>query len=271
MLIRILVFVCEMSPWAKRLIWRCWYQRLARRISSDSWTFMNYGWAQSSGDPALQLRSEDEADRSCIQLYHHVVGDADLKGKRVVEVGSGRGGGASFVARYHNPTEMVGVDFSAEAVAFSRKRHGVSNLNFEVGDAESLSFPDESFDIVLNVESSHCYGDIKKFVSEATRILRPGGQFLIADFRDSEGVKLLERCFDAQPDLEVVGREEITSEVLAALGADDDRKRQQINELVPTQLRGMFEEFAGLSGSRIFEGFKTGGMVYYRFALRKRG
>jgi len=41
---------------------------------------------------ALTLSEEDEKDRYSIQLYHHVSSQIDLKGLKVLEVGSGRGG-----------------------------------------------------------------------------------------------------------------------------------------------------------------------------------
>ena len=62
---------------------------------------MNYGWA--SLDPtasALTLRPEDEPNRYCIQLYHRVASVVDLCGSDVLEVGCGRGRGASYVMRY---------------------------------------------------------------------------------------------------------------------------------------------------------------------------
>ena len=51
------------------------------------------------------------------------------------------------------------------------------------GNAESLPFPDESFDAVINVEASHAYPHFDRFLPELTRVLRPRGHFLYADFR----------------------------------------------------------------------------------------
>ena len=51
------------------------------------------------------------------------------------------------------------------------------------GDAENLPFPDQSFDAVINIESSHCYPRFPRFLAEVARVLRPGGHFLYADLR----------------------------------------------------------------------------------------
>lgn len=55
---------------------------------------MNYGFVALEPDVSeLDLAEEDENDRYFLQLYNHVATAVDLKGKQVLEVGSGRGGG----------------------------------------------------------------------------------------------------------------------------------------------------------------------------------
>ena len=98
-------------PIVRRILWRRWYDYLAHRHADQRWTFMNYG-CQASGDVQLALEPADEPDRYCIQLYHRTVSDVELAGKEVLEVGSGRGGGASYIQRYLGPATTVGVDFS---------------------------------------------------------------------------------------------------------------------------------------------------------------
>lgn len=91
MLVRLAVLLLESSPLLRRLLWRWWYGRLAKRYTGADWTFMNYGFMPPAGDPPLALDPEDEPDRLCIQLYHRVASATDLAGKEVLEVGSGRG------------------------------------------------------------------------------------------------------------------------------------------------------------------------------------
>jgi ubiquinone/menaquinone biosynthesis C-methylase UbiE len=129
MLMRAFSIVYRM-PSVRRLLWRSWYQFLARRYRDRQWTFMNYGYRPPHGTAPLALHPEDEADRSCIQLYRLVAGAVDLTGRDVLELSSGRGGGASFVFRYLRPRTMVGIDVSPRAVAFSRARHAVPGLSF---------------------------------------------------------------------------------------------------------------------------------------------
>jgi hypothetical protein len=57
---------------------------------------MNYGYTPLGSAPALQLEIPDEPDRMCIQLYQDAAGAVVLRDRDLLEVGSGRGGGASW-------------------------------------------------------------------------------------------------------------------------------------------------------------------------------
>lgn len=257
-------------PSVKRLLWRGWYQFLARHYRDRQWTFMNYGHCPPSDAAPLTLSSEDEADRSCIQLYHLVASSVDLKGQEVLEIGSGRGGGAAFVARSLQPSRMVGVDLSPRAVAFCRARHAVQGLSFEVGDAEHLDFATDSFDAILNVESSHCYGDLGAFVREVRRVLRPGGYFLYADFRSQDELAGWRATVQAEG-LKLVTERDITAGVVAALESDSDWKKNLIETRVERPLRRFFHQFAALKGTTLYDHFRAGDVVYRAFVFQNVG
>jgi ubiquinone/menaquinone biosynthesis C-methylase UbiE len=260
-----LVSAASRSPRAKRWLWRTWYQFLARRYRDPSWTFMNYGYR---ADPPLALAAEDENDRYCIQLYDAVAAGAPLAGREVLEVGSGRGGGAAFVARHHAPARMVAIDRSPRAVAFCQTRFDVPRLSFQAGDAEHLPFGDVSFDAVLNVESSHCYGRIADFFAEVRRVLRPNGRFLYADFRprgdvDAWRAQLSAAGFRIEAELD------LTPGIVAALDADDARKRSLIAQFVDRPLAGVFQQFAAVRGSALYEEMRAGALSYRAFTAAR--
>lgn len=268
MLIRLAMKLTELSPRFKRFLWRRWYQYLAGYQLRD-WRFMNYGFAPlNADDPVLSLQPSDEPNRSSIQLYHHVASAIPLAGLDVLEVGCGRGGGASYVKRYLRPKQMTGVDFSAKAVRFCQANHHVEGLLFIQGDAESLPLTDASFDAVLNVESSHCYGSMPAFLRQVERVLRPGGHVLFADLRMAKDLDRLHKQLLASG-LTVLEREDITASVLAALRGDSERKLALIEKAVPQRLLSTFRQFAALEGSETYEAFRTGTMVYVRYVMRK--
>ena len=164
----------------RRIVWRTCYELLAKRVPTPGWAFMNYGYVPTAGDlDAPPWTPTDERDRLCIQLYLHAIGGTDLTGRDVLEVGSGRGGGASYISRRLQPQSMTGLDFSGKAVDLCNRHRRVPGLAFVCGDALSMPFPDASFDAVVNIESSHCYEDMGQFLSEVNRVLRPGGRLLL--------------------------------------------------------------------------------------------
>lgn len=58
---------------------------------------------------------------------------------------------------------------------------GATNVEFELADAESLPFPDESFDLVSCRIAPHHFPNVGRFVAEVARVLKPGGVFLLED------------------------------------------------------------------------------------------
>lgn len=228
--------------------------------------FLNYGY--HAGEP-LDLQEQDRADRYSIQLYHRVAGAIDLAGKSLLEVGSGRGGGASYVMRYLGPASVVGVDLARSAVDFCREHFRIPGLSFERGDAEALQFPDASFDAILNVESSICYEHPERFFSEVRRVLKPGGHFLYADVREKHQLSEWTRQLVASG-LQKLQEEDITRRVVEALDRDSERREALIREYAPRFLRRIFGEFAGVRGSKYYyQPLMAGEKVYRRFLFRK--
>jgi SAM-dependent methyltransferase len=251
-------------PAARRRLWRSWYQYLARGDSGRDWTFMNYGY---EGETPLELPAEREADRYCIQLYDLLASATPLEGLEVLEVGSGRGGGAAWVHERHRPARMVGADYTPANVDFCRAAHPAEGLEFVVGDAEALPFADGRFDALINLESSHCYGSRARFYARAERVLRPGGAFLHADIFDAAEVGEVRKAL-AGSGLEVESERDIGAEVIEAMDRDDARKRAFIKERVPGWLIGLFGQFAGLQGSRVHENLRSGELRYLLFLAR---
>ena len=61
------------------------------------------------------------------------------------------------MARYMPLKKVTAIDYSSNAIALCRKALRKTNLKFQEGDAINIPFDEASYDIVLNVESSHCF------------------------------------------------------------------------------------------------------------------
>jgi len=240
----------------RRAVSRKLYDYLARTYPLAEWTTMNYGYAILPGDTPCLAVDPSVPEHLALQLYMRVAvalqSDDCLKMNRceVLEIGSGRGGGAAYLARHFRPRRYVALDMSVEATALARRQHGEeSAVEFVGGDAENLPFAKASFDVVINVESAHCYGSIDRFLAEVHRVLRSGGRLAFADFvSERHGARARLLATLRQTPLRLVHLEEITANVVAALAQDEVRKRTLLNRWV----KGWFRSFA--QGAYAMEG-----------------
>lgn len=255
------------SPSIKRRVVRQWYEFFATLDRDGMVRLMNYGYAD--GRP-LRLLAQDEPERYGIQLYHRVASQIDLRELDVLEVGSGRGGGASYVMRYMRPRTYTGIDIAPRMIAFCQKWYRIPGLYFFEGNAENLHFPDATFDAVINIESSSHYGDIEKFFREVRHVLNPGGFFLYADILETSEIPELKEQF-RRAGLTLLQAEDVAPHVVRALELDNERKLELMRRYVPRFLRSAVAEFVGTRGSEKYELFRSRELCYLCCLLKAEG
>ena len=245
------------------------YDTISVADSNNDMRVLNYGFDNGREIP---MSSEDRSHYYRLALYHHVASAIDLSGKDVLEVGSGRGGGASYIARHFNPRSMQGLDLSSKAVRFCQGFYKeIPNLAFGTGDAEALELEDGSCDVLINIESSHNYSNMGEFVSEAHRVLRPEGHFLLADMRIPADLEILKKML-SEAGFGLISEEDITQNVLSALDKDNDRKVDFIKYKFPRTLwflQKPFSAFAGVKGTHIYNKLQTGELCYINIVSQK--
>lgn len=251
----------------RKAIWRLWYPYVTRRVRSEEVLFLNYAF-ETDPPVGLPLTPEDEPNRCCIQLYHHVASQVELHGKDVLEASCGHGGGASWITRTLQPASYTGLDLNPAGIRFCQQRHAVPGLTFVQGDAQKLPFSAQSLDAVINVEASHCYPNFPGFLAEVARVLRPGGHFLYADFRFRPDLPAWESAIAAAP-LTTVQTRDIGAEVLHGMDRNAARSEALICQRLPRFLHSLGRDFAGLPGSRVYEALRSGELSYRSWCLRK--
>ncbi|HVT98180.1 MAG TPA: class I SAM-dependent methyltransferase [Acidobacteriaceae bacterium] len=102
----------------------------------------------------------------------------------VLEVGCGRGAGVEVILRQFRATRVFGIDLDPLQIERARKRlQGKYSDRVTVmqGDAEQLSFANETFDAVFDFGALHHVPDWQRSISEIRRVLRPGGTFFFEE------------------------------------------------------------------------------------------
>lgn len=270
-MIKMIIHTLKRFAWFKRFNAKVTYELLAKHIPVSDWQFMNYGYVPNSTEPALDLPDDPSIQRYPLQMYHYLASKTNIQGKSVLEVGSGRGGGARHIASTMSPSFYTGMDLAQSAVDLANKIHPMANLKFIQGSAEAIPLKDNSIDVVINVESCHAYGSVDKFLSEVKRVLKPGGFLLLVDFRNEENVENMDTLKTQLKNtgMVILESENITDNVIRSIEAEDKTKKERIRTLIPAKWQKLFSEFAGVVGSRFYETLKNGSRQYYRFMLQK--
>lgn len=108
---------------------------------------------------------------------------AQINGQEVL-LDIATGGGHTANAFASLVKKVTAVDLTSEMLAAAEefiKENGYQNVEFVQGDAEKLTFTDESFEIVTCRIAPHHFPNVDLFIKEVHRVLKPGGQFLLDD------------------------------------------------------------------------------------------
>jgi phthiocerol/phenolphthiocerol synthesis type-I polyketide synthase E len=225
--------------------------------------FLNYGYCDGDNDQATVTVPEHTVDRTSVKLVVELVGGRPLEGCRVLDVGCGRGGTIAALLRYYSPGAITGVDLSSAAISFCRRSQQDRRARFEIGDAQRLTFPDASFEVVTNVESSHCYPDVGAFYAEVRRVLRPGGSFLYTDLLVTSSLAA-RRTALARLGLRLETERDVTANVLRSCDLVAARRSAAFAGTSGAEL----DDFLAVPGSVHYERMRSGESTYIIWQLQ---
>lgn len=239
--------------------YRDFYNDVTRRLEQSgvgaASFFLNYGYISRNGEDEAQFEVPERVfNRNSVRLAFELIGSEALKGKKVLDVGCGRGGTVALMAETMG-AKATGMDLSPEAIAFCRKTHK-HGTKFEVGDSENMPFKDKTFDFVTNVESSHTYPNLRAFYSEVSRVIKKKGKFLYTDLLPVERWAEV-RALLPPLGFRIMNERDITANVLASC---DDVAATRAQAFGGHD--AMIDNFLAVPGSAVYEQMNSGAWQY---------
>lgn len=126
----------------------------------------------------LSPGGEDEIGR--------LIGDGDLAGASVLDIGSGAGGAAVALIRNHGAGYVTGIDVEDTVINYARALVADEKLSGRIGFVKAapgpLPFPPQTFDIVFSKDSLVHIPEKGPLMAEVFRVLKPGGRFIASDW-----------------------------------------------------------------------------------------
>lgn len=245
------------------------YDALNRRLNSARIGkysyFLNYGYvADDKPSFARVTPGEHHFDATSRRLVLEVLGDCPIDGKDVLDVSCGRGAVAVTLRAHFAPRSYVGIDLSAEAIAFCATQHARPAFEFREGDAEALPVSNAAFDVVTNIEASHNYPHPGAFFAEVRRVLRPGGWFLYTDFLPPPSFHrnkalLAGEGFECLRDIDITSNVVRSSDAIAEMRAKPYREEGE---------REYMNDFLAAPGSETYRAFADGRLQYRLYVFR---
>lgn len=154
---------------------------LALKRLNNEHTMLHYPLYVKETDSFIQ--AQKNLTDYCISLLK------PIKDKEILEIGCGNGVQALYIYSRYNPLKITGIDLNKANIEIANSEKGqldINNVRFLVDDAQNLThILSDSVDVLLNIESAFHYPDKSSFLKEVYRVLKPGGQLLIADILSS--------------------------------------------------------------------------------------
>ncbi|MEM9455503.1 MAG: methyltransferase domain-containing protein [Myxococcota bacterium] len=108
-------------------------------------------------------------------------------GQKILDVGCGFGGTILLLNERHDNIDVTGLNIDPRQIEWAQKTvvpkaRESNTIQFQAGDACELPYPDASFDRIYAIECIFHFPSRRKFLSEARRVLKPGGRLVFSDF-----------------------------------------------------------------------------------------
>ena len=183
-------------------------------------------------------------------LLREAVKESNLgkKHAKVLDVATGTGRVAMAIAKGYPGYNVIGIDLNSNMLANAiKKSRNIKNVDYLIGNVESLSFESSYFDIVASAFSLGIFSDLEKAIKEMHRVLKPKGKIILIDMLKPKD-SVLNKIVDLYYSINVIPALDarLKKDVLAYVRSLKVDKDYVIEELKRAGFRSIKEkDFAG--------------------------
>ncbi|MBI5541515.1 MAG: class I SAM-dependent methyltransferase [Bacteroidia bacterium] len=252
----------------KKLFWRVFYNYIGTIGILKKARFLNHGIIEDHENITMDQFNPLLFRKLSQNLYLHLMREAEINGKNYMEIGCGRGAGLELLMNTYKPAKAVGVDISDTNIRYGKKINKGNGVQFIRGDAEKQIFPDKSFDVVLNLESSHCYASKMNFYKNVKNILKDDGTFLYSDLFWFDHLTLeMEKQFE-EIGLYIVKKEDITKPIMRSIELQSKIRMHYVKGKATPNKK--LSDMVALPGTPLYDGLTNGTIKYLFYVLKKK-
>ena len=142
-------------------------------INNAFYEELEEGWYTASDHPIALLRAENAV------RIPWIIGQIG-KNKRVLDIGCGAGLLTNALAKVGH--QVSGIDISTKSLTVAKRYDTTCSVDYQTSSAYALPYTNESFDVVCAMDVLEHVEEPKKLIDEASRVLKPGGQFFFHTF-----------------------------------------------------------------------------------------
>jgi 2-polyprenyl-6-hydroxyphenyl methylase/3-demethylubiquinone-9 3-methyltransferase len=148
-------------------------QACSKTINNDFYEDLADRWYTACNHPIALLRAENAV------RVPWIIGEIG-QNKTVLDIGCGAGILTNALAKKGH--KVYGIDLSPSSLSTAKKYDETGTVTYEVANAYALPYPNETFDVVCAMDVLEHVEEPKLLVSEASRVLKPGGLFFFHTF-----------------------------------------------------------------------------------------
>ena len=138
--------------------------------------------------PGFAASLYDKAARTAISRYYARIAEeiiATIDSGMILDIGTGPGYLPIEIAKRRANIRIKGIDLTQQMIKIAKRNAReagmTEQLNFEVGDANKLTFEDNTYDMLISTGTFHSWKDPIRVMNECYRVLKPGKETWIYD------------------------------------------------------------------------------------------